>query len=55
MEENTDGYIIVHVNKWGHSLVSLRPLCRVWNTTALLCARLWDMVSGNEEEEEDLT
>ena len=29
------------------------PLCRVWNTTALLCACLQDMETGQEEEEEE--
>ena len=28
----------------------VRPLCRVWNTTALIGARLWDTEAGQEEE-----
>ena len=33
--------------------MSLWPLCRVWKTTALLCARLQYTETGQEEEEED--
>ena len=31
----------------------LWPLCRVWNTNTLLCARYQDMETGQEEEEEE--
>ena len=31
--------------------MSLWPLYRVWNTTALLCACHWNMEAGREEEE----
>ena len=36
-----------------HSLVSLWPLCREWNTTALLCTFYRDIEAGQEEEEEE--
>ena len=31
--------------------MSLWPLCRVWNTTDLLCTRILDTDTGQEEEE----
>ena len=34
-------------------IVSLWPLCRLRNTTALLLTLLWDTKTGKEEEEYD--
>ena len=31
-------------------IVSLWHMCRVWNTTTLLCACLWDTYTSQEEE-----
>ena len=39
--DNSNGYKVANLTKYGQSLVSLCPLYRVWNTTAILCARLW--------------
>ena len=47
----TAGPRIVEVTQYGQSIVSLRYLRRVWNTTVLLCARLWDTDTGREEED----
>ena len=33
--------------------MSLWTLCRVWNTTVLLCACHWDTEAGQKEEEEE--
>ena len=47
------GKINVVGNTYGPKIVQVtRPLCRVWNTTALIYARLWDTENGREEEEE---
>ena len=32
-------------------MVSIWTICRVWNTTALLCACNWDTETGQQEEE----
>ena len=45
---------IENVTKYGQSLVFVRPLCRVWNTTALICARhafgKWQTVNKKKEK-----
>ena len=48
---NSNGYKAAQLIRYGQSLVSLWPLCRVWNTTDLLCARHKDTETGREEEE----
>ena len=51
--DNSNGYKVVKLIKQGQSIVSLWPMCSVCNTTALLCARLCYMKTGQEEEEEE--
>ena len=46
-------YSIVNITKYGQIIVFLRPLYKVWNTTALIYARLQDTDTGQREEEEE--
>ena len=55
--ENTPGlvhqkrkYNVAKLTNTGHSIVYLWPLCRVWNTTTLLCSCHRDTKAGQEEE-----
>ena len=48
--DNSNRYKVANLTKQGYIIVSLWPLCRVWNTTALLCARLRETDTGQEED-----
>ena len=43
-------YNVAKLTNTRHSIVYLWPLCRVWNTTTLLCRCHWDTKAGREEE-----
>ena len=43
-------YNVAQLTNKGQSLVSIWPLCRVWKTTALLCACHRDTEEGREEK-----
>ena len=51
---NSNRYKVAHLTKYGQSLVSLWPLYRFLNTTALLFTRHQDTETGQEEEKEDM-
>ena len=50
---NGNGYKIEQLLKYGQSLVSLWPVCSVWETTTLLYVRHWYTDIGQEEEKEE--
>ena len=48
--DNSNRYKVANLTKYGYIIVSLWPMCRVWNTTALLCTRLRETETGQEED-----
>ena len=48
--DNINRYKLSNLTKLVHSLVSICPIYGLWDSTALLFARLQDTETGKEEE-----